>query len=532
MVMRPPAAAVLTSTNAADQPATRHRSFGARVRRGTAANIIRQLLNIVGQLLLVPILLKFWGGEMFGQWQMLTAGAAYFALLNVGFQTYATNRMNQHYSRNEMVEFNRTLHSSLFLAVVLALTGITLAVAIALVLPTGTWLKSATANGHAIIALLLMWHAASQINGVLGGTYRAVGEYSRDIFFANVHYCCHVVVIAVAAVAGGHLLAASAAQLVLLAVMTGVIWHDLKRRHPQVALGIRQRDLRLARSFIAPGALFLLIQFSMLVSIQGSTLVVGAVAGAASVAVFVTIRTLVNVIPQVINSVGQSLWPEFTALEASGRLTILADIHRLLTRLSVWLAVCGAVVLHSVGADVISLWTRNRLEYDSGLMTALLALQLTASWYLPSSLVIASSNRHRPLAVCQSAVVPGLLLGYLLAGTWGAAGVVFGLVAADAATSAWYVPLAACRLLGCNAFRLFGETLLRGIGTGLLLSALSYVVSVALADSAAIGRVLVLVGTIGIAGVLVFFIAWLTPSDKARLRSLLPSQVQLPVNNC
>jgi O-antigen/teichoic acid export membrane protein len=311
--------------------AARTTSVMARVRRGTAANIIRQLINVVGQLALVPILLKFWGAELFGEWQMLTAGAAYVALLNFGFQTYATNRMNQHYSRNEMREFNRILQSSLFLALVIAFVGTLLALIVSFLLPIGNWLAPATSNNRTIIALLLTWHAGSLITGVLGGIYRAVGEYSRDMFFANLYYSSQMIVTALIAATGGRLLAASAAQLVLLAVLASMIRADLIRRHPEVELGIRQRDRRLALSFVAPSALFLVIQVSMLLSIQGSTLVVGAVMGAGAVAVFVATRSLVNLIPQAINSIGQVMWPEFTALEANGKLDILRDMQQLLT---------------------------------------------------------------------------------------------------------------------------------------------------------------------------------------------------------
>jgi O-antigen/teichoic acid export membrane protein len=492
----------------------------ARVRRGTAANIIRQLINVVGQLALVPILLKFWGAELFGEWQMLTAGAAYVALLNFGFQTYATNRMNQHYSRNEMREFNRILQSSLFLALVIAFVGTLLALIVSFLLPIGNWLAPATSNNRTIIALLLTWHAGSLITGVLGGIYRAVGEYSRDMFFANLYYSSQMIVTALIAATGGRLLAASAAQLVLLAVLASMIRADLIRRHPEVELGIRQRDRRLALSFVAPSALFLVIQVSMLLSIQGSTLVVGAVMGAGAVAVFVATRSLVNLIPQAINSIGQVMWPEFTALEANGKLDILRDMQQLLTKLSLWLAVCAALLLHFVGADVVSVWTHNRLPYDGLLMDALLLFQLTASWYLPSSLVIASSNRHKPLALCQAAVVAGLGLGFVFARNWGAAGVVFGLLLADALTSAWYVPRAACRLLRCNLTSLFGQTILRGVPVAACLFVIARMLSGALVGSPALTRISVLAIMIGTVGLILLVTIWLSSSEKARLRPL------------
>jgi O-antigen/teichoic acid export membrane protein len=66
-----------------------------RLTRGSAATLMRQMINLVGQILLVPVYLKYWGPQLYGEWQILSASVAYLTLLDLGVQTFAANRMNQ-----------------------------------------------------------------------------------------------------------------------------------------------------------------------------------------------------------------------------------------------------------------------------------------------------------------------------------------------------------------------------------------------------------------------------------------------------
>src|SRR4051794_24667332 len=132
-----------------------------RVKRGTTANILRQLSNVVCQLALVPVLLAYWGPEHYGKWQMLTAGAAYVALLNLGLQTYASNRMNQHYSRGEMRNFNEVFQSAFFFSLMIALVAIAGAAVFLFGSPVGHWVSFFRGENRYILLLLVAWHASS-----------------------------------------------------------------------------------------------------------------------------------------------------------------------------------------------------------------------------------------------------------------------------------------------------------------------------------------------------------------------------------
>ena len=135
----------------------------------------------------------------------------------------------------------------------------------------------------------------------------AVFNAQRVLFF---------VATAAALFAGGGLAHVALVQLLPLALTLAWVLRDLRRRHPEIAVGLARSDARLALTFATPSSWFFLIRISQAAMIQGTTLVVRALLGPAAVTLFATLRTLCNLVRQTANALANALWPEITALDA------------------------------------------------------------------------------------------------------------------------------------------------------------------------------------------------------------------------
>jgi O-antigen/teichoic acid export membrane protein len=491
--------------------------------------VIRQLINVIGQIALVPILLGAWGDQVYGEWQILAAALTHITLLDFGMQTYVANRMNQCYARGEMVSLTRLLHSALAFSAVVCTGGVLMCVTFVLLAPLNRWfhLTATSRPAAGLVALLLALQAIFSLPaGVLGGLYRAVGEYARDLTINNV-YRLAILVLTVAIVRlGGGLVAVAAMQFLLTVITVAFLFCDLQRRHPEIHLGVRERNWQLAFSFLVPSSLFLLMQLSTILTVQGSVLLIGTTLGASTVAVLAALRSLVNVIPQATSSLGLTFWPEFTAMEAKGEYKVLDALHRFAAKGTLWLALCAAVFLHFTGRDIIAWWIGSRIAYDHQLMNSLLLLQIAATLYLMSSLVLSSTNNHRLLAICRllsSAL--GLAMGYFLIGWAGAAGAVLGLMIADLATCGWLIPRATCKMLGRGTSVFIKEVFGTGVAFIVVLYAISYVVLKTLPGGADIHRVFTAASTVGVVGTILFYLLWLNREEKDRIRSLVSGTI-------
>lgn len=437
-----------------------------RLTRGTLATLLSQLINTCGQVLVVPVFLFYWGEQLYGEWLTLFACVAYVSILDIGMQMYAVNRLTQCYTRGETAEYIRVLHSAFFLSLVISSSALVVLTISLAMLPLEKWFNF-TITDHTtavLVAVLLAVQVVAAIpQGLIAGIYRTVGEYPRGVMLGNIQRLLFFALTIVVIAAGGGLAAVAGIQLVPLAGVVFYVWRDLRRRHPRIKPGIKDRNIKLALSFLGPSSLFFLIQVANGVTIQGTTLIVGATLGTGSVAAFVTLRTLANLIRQVTGALNSALWPELTSLEAQGRYETLRNINLLATKIILIANICAAVFLHFKGEDIVRLWTRGQITYSAQLMDAFLLLLVLQTPWMTSSVLLAASNNHRLLSSCYIASgTVGLGAGYLLSRDYGLPGMVYGLLIADFCISGRLIPRAACRMTGQDYDRFLTETLLRG----------------------------------------------------------------------
>ncbi len=495
-----------------------------RVTGGTVGNVLGQVINVAGQFVLVPIFLTYWGNQLYGEWLTLSAAVAYLTLVDFGIQSYVINRMNQCYVRGELEACSRILHSALYLYLLVSAVAALLMFSGLWFLPIASWFqftvtKPATVT---VVGMLLTLQIVVAVpTGVIAGIYRAAGEYPREIMISNMFRLGSVILTAVVVAAGGKLTSVALLQMLTLAVGMVYVQIDLRRRHPQIHIGLSKADFAEAILFLAPSALFFLIHIATIVIVQGSTLVVSATLGSMSVAVFATSRTLANLLRQGSFSIYNALWPEFTALEARGKHQALGEIHLLTAKMLLMLNLSLAVFLYFTAAHIIEFWTQDRIVYDSGLMFGLLLFQVSQAWWMMSSLLLASSNNHKGLAICQFvAACLGLYFGFVLSGRFGVAGVVYGLLGADILICGSMIPWRACRLLGQNFAFFASEVLLRGIPVFSMLYIIEHWIFSGLSAMNLAQLLISGLATLFL-GLGLGYLLWLNRSEKARLRSFL-----------
>ena len=130
----------------------------ARLRRGFGGQAFSQAVAVAVQLGGVPLFLYFWGASRYGEWLVLVALSAWFALASLGFTTAGSHEATMRVSRRD---FDGAL--AVFRSVWTFVTALSLAVAAALatgaaVAPLASWFGLSglgDAGAAAVFALLL-----------------------------------------------------------------------------------------------------------------------------------------------------------------------------------------------------------------------------------------------------------------------------------------------------------------------------------------------------------------------------------------
>lgn len=426
-------------------------SKARRLAKGMAATLLSQVISIVGNLVLVPVFLAHWGELQYGEWLMIYAAVAYMTVVDFGLQMYVVNLLSQAFTRGAMDDYHRTLHAAfrMSLAICAAVLAVML-VAFAL-LPIGDWLDFVVIEHGTVawIAILLGLQLLGAIpQGQINGVYRTIGEYHRGVMVGNVQRAAGLAATGLVVVVGGGPQAVALAQLGPLVVSAVYVWVDLRRRHPEIRLGLREGTFADAKKLLLPSLFFFLLQVSAGLMLQGTTLVVGSVLGAAAVVAFATTRTLANLVTQVTGTINTTLWPDLTALEAQGRYETLRELQRLAAKVVLALTFAAALFLHFNGAQLMRLWTSGAVAYDAGLMDAFLVYVIYLGYMNTTVTVMVAANRHRSVAL-STLIATGLGIGLAIGGAaWiGAAGVVWAMFVADLGVRGVQQSREACRMI-------------------------------------------------------------------------------------
>ena len=405
-----------------------------RVRKTLLAIFCGQVVVVVGSILLVPLYLTYWSPVVYGEWLVLFALTSYLSTLDLGMNMAVFNRLTQIYARGDLEEYTRCQHSAMVFYISVALGGSLLLALASLVLPFSSWLGiQATPSSEVswvilILGLYILWAMPASL---FSAVYRTTGDMARAQWVGNAQQIIAMAVIALVLTSGGGMKSVAIGQLVLLILVTFYVLWDVWTRFPQLVPGLAKTSLPVLKGLILPSVFFSLLPLSNAITIQGSVLI------------------LSSMIRQVVSAVMNSLWPEITGMEARGEFERLRRLHRVLMGASTALCISIAAVFWYEGAEIITVWTRSKLEPDLILLRLLLVLLVLQSTWLVSLVFTAAANRHEKLSRSYLiAAVVGIGTAALLMkwiGTWA---IPVGLIVGEALACYHFVIKDTCQMIG------------------------------------------------------------------------------------
>lgn len=349
-----------------------------RAAKVSIVNGLSTILSIGFQLVTVPICLKYWGQAEYGYWLALFAAFMMIRSLDAGYVTYVGNKINQlyHYDINEL-----HLHLSS------ALVGVALIGSMQLMLTFGALyfdefgeILGIPANlqyGHhdrlGLLVLIISWVLTGSYLGIVHRLLIPAGLMYQSTWWAIVFQVSQFAAIMVSALFQFNMLQTSIAfamvQFIIYLMSAVYVRQKLPGFFPwwqkaRVSIGLK--DLKHS----------MLLTVSNVIQ-QGSTngivLIVSALAGAASVPVFTTVRTLTNLWTTVANVLTTPLLPDVVRFHAVNEGVKLLAVNQ-----AYWVIVgsavnCGVLLTYPLLEPLFGFWTSQALVIDKALLSLLLS---------------------------------------------------------------------------------------------------------------------------------------------------------------
>jgi O-antigen/teichoic acid export membrane protein len=423
-----------------------------RILPAANAILVGHMIPRLGSIILVPLFLRNWSATLYGEYLALFAAVSYLTSLDVGMQQASVNRLTQAYARNDLNQYRTVQHTAMAFYVILASSVTLLVLVLSWLLPLSRWigLKVTNPSTARIVIILLaayvMWSLPMRL---ITATYQSTGNLARTQWIGNLQQILVVILSAVVLIIGKGMLSIAFLQVITVGFIASFVLLDLRHRCPTLFPGIAGAKFSALKDLAHPSLLFALLLVGNLIAFQGSTLIVSAVMGGLAVAVLCISKAMIDLIRQVLYSITLALCPDLARMEALGEWEGLRKVHRLAVATTAVITLALAASVWYEGPQIITVWTRGRIEPDVVLLRLFLVLLVFQTPWAASSTIGTATNRHNAQAIgyfFAAALSVGLIAALIRPlGTWA---VPVGLALGEAMCCYHFVIKATCRIIG------------------------------------------------------------------------------------
>lgn len=422
-------------------PDTKGGFFG-RITLGISGQALSRVVLAVYTVVLVPILIRAWGVDGYGQWIALTALMSYMGLSNFGLVTTSANEMVIACGAGDTDRARLTFQMSINLALVVVLPLILCFVALFSLSSVSRALQLTQVDSRDARLIILCCGAGlwlQTVRGLMVAALYATGSYGLAYYIQGIMKSCELVAIAVAvSFFSGTQVAAAAIIAAMALVELLVIGACARAAAPwaRMNLGVFDRAWlsRQARptigfmvSNLATGGLMM----------QAPRVILSNMLGGEAVAVYAIYGTAMRFVDQLLLTVVLPLEVEIAHCAGAGNLKRIDRLIVIGTHISWTFFLIVSAGLLLFGPLVFLIWTTGRIHFSYVLMALYLAMSAANLAGRVGLHALISTNRlfgpsFSMLAVAAAAVG----LGTVMTSELGVAGMVLGGAAGEAVNSA------------------------------------------------------------------------------------------------
>lgn len=424
-----------------------------RFLKGVGANALGQAVTVLIQVISVPLFIRFWGVELYGEWLILVSIPTYLALSDLGFGSAASNEMTLRVAQDDRPSALTIFQTTWLLISAIAVGCILLITAIVWGLPITHWLNfthinSTDAAGIVLLMSLEVFMSQQVVLSVAG--YQCEGNYPAGIFHLHLIRLLAFIAVGLAIVLGARPVGVALIYVCATALGALTMGLNLHRRSPWLAYGYRHADLKVLKKLSLPAIAFMGFPLASALSNQGMTLIIGTLLSPVAVVVFSTQRTLSRLVWQILNLITNSVKPELSIAFGQGNLKLARQLHHKACKAALWLALLTAGGLALSGHWIVGLWTNGRVLFDADLFHIMLGIIVVNSLWNTSQAVPMAVNQHQQIAL-RYVIGSGItvFLATQLTPLWGTRGAAASLLAIDIVMS-FYVVQSSLKLLNEN----------------------------------------------------------------------------------
>lgn len=390
------------------------------IRKNIIANFYGIGVVLLNQIVLVPFYIVFWGNELYSDWIVISALTSIFSLSDAGLNSVIQNHFAIKMAEGNDRECRSLLASNYTIITIVAVFLFFLGFGYLAVFDIADQMNLRVidrAEGGKIFILLLAQVFITMYSGIANAVYRAVHKNSVAVYMDQTVKLL-IVFITLACLYIHTSLSTLCWCLCVPNAILLVVKTILVQKYYRYVFSFKDVSFKLIKDLMPPSLAYMLFPVANAIIGQGFTLVVNRFWMADSVVLFNTTRTMCNFLKTFLNTITNSVWPEYSIAYGKGDRQRMKMLYNRTVKISFLAAATISVVLLIAGPFVYDIWTRGKVVFEYGLMIAfLLDLNLNTIWN-SGCVALISTNNHIKLGFMFSGFAfVSLTIGAIVAST-------------------------------------------------------------------------------------------------------------------
>lgn len=404
------------------------------------AGMLGRLILALSPILLVPLMIRSWGLEYYGEWLLLTAVPSYIMLSpDFGLAGAAINEMASLTARGRIqraVLLYRTAWVILSAATVLFfLAGVAIACLV-------NWSRIGVVNLSHITSAGIIISACGRIVVMqqivlISGIYKSAQQNPRAGIVYSVGSAFFLLVGISILLLSENPFQYSLFQFLSSLIFLPFVLLDAQRTMPQFTLSLKGVALKRVLPYVKPGLGHAAMPLVNAFQNQGVLIILGIVLGSAGVALFQTTRVLSNGLKSVSGLATAAVMVELPTLLGQNKKALVERLLVRNTQAGIVLSLTGVLVMLLCGEVIYTAWLGEQSIYPDMLAVLLLLSIIPYSFGTSFTILLLSANRiHCAIPLTLVSTVFSMILIFIFSKMGGLLGAGFGVILWEIGTAA------------------------------------------------------------------------------------------------
>lgn len=366
------------------------------IRKNILANLLGIGVNLLNQIVLVPIFLTYWGVDLYSDWIIISALTSFFIISDIGINSTIQNRFAIEYTKgnselcNALIICNLIIVSLIFTIIAILCVAFLSIFNITDVLSISTLSKS---KSSLVFIFLLVQMFATMYMGIPNAILRSIHKNYLAVIYDQLAKLAVVIITIISLITEIDIVFMSC--LMCIPLLINIIFKFYKANNVfKITLTTQLITRRLLKTTFVQGFGYLSFPVANAILLQGFTLVVNRYFGTESVVLYNTTRTMCNFIKTLLNTVLNSVWPEYSIAYGKKDYKRMKSLYHKAIHLSMLTAALISVGLLIFGPFIYRIWTNGEVTFNYSLMIAFLIVLFVNTFWNTGCVALLSTNNH------------------------------------------------------------------------------------------------------------------------------------------